>query len=205
MSALPFFSCRPARPATWLTSWKVRSPARRSPPFKPRSASTTPTKVRFGKLWPLATICVPIRISISLSSMRATSSRTASPSGVVSEEKISMRAFGKKSRTSSSMRSTPGPIEVKESGAPAFRAGLRLRHRKAGQVADQPARIAVLDQPGIAFPGDRMRWPHACKASAARSRGGSCRRAIVRRAAALRRRRGSASVKASGPSPAHRA
>ena len=56
----PGASARPARPATWWSSCTVRSAARRSPPARPRSASTTPTRVRWGKCQPLATIWVPM-------------------------------------------------------------------------------------------------------------------------------------------------
>ena len=45
-----FLPVRPARPVTWLSSWKVRSAARGSPLARPRSASTTPTSVMFGKV-----------------------------------------------------------------------------------------------------------------------------------------------------------
>ena len=46
---------RPARPVTWVSNWNVRSAARGSPCARPRSASTTPTSDRPGKLCPLAT------------------------------------------------------------------------------------------------------------------------------------------------------
>ena len=49
-STRPGASARPARPATWCSSCTVRSAARRSPPARPRSASTTPTSVRCGKV-----------------------------------------------------------------------------------------------------------------------------------------------------------
>ena len=43
----------------------MRSAARGSPWARPRSASTTPTSDRPGKLWPLATSCVPMTMSAS--------------------------------------------------------------------------------------------------------------------------------------------
>ena len=64
-----FLPVRPARPVTWLSSWNVRSAARGSPLARPRSASTTPTSVSCGKLWPLATSCVPMTMSASPAAM----------------------------------------------------------------------------------------------------------------------------------------
>ena len=60
----PSTSPRPARPATWVSSWKVRSPARKSGRCRPRSALMMPTSVTLGKCRPLAIICVPTRMSI---------------------------------------------------------------------------------------------------------------------------------------------
>ena len=65
----PGASARPARPATWCSNCTVRSAARRSPPARPRSASTTPTSVRCGKCQPLATIWVPMIRSTSRAAM----------------------------------------------------------------------------------------------------------------------------------------
>ena len=48
-SPMPRPSSRPARPTTWCSSWKVRSAARGSPLARPRSASTMPTRLSFGK------------------------------------------------------------------------------------------------------------------------------------------------------------
>ena len=58
----PGRSPRPVRPATWATSWNVRSAARKSGRCSATSASTTPTSVTLGKSSPLAIICVPSRI-----------------------------------------------------------------------------------------------------------------------------------------------
>jgi len=60
----PSISPRPARPLTWVRSWKVRSPARKSGTCKPRSALRMPTSVTLGKCRPLAIIWVPMRMSI---------------------------------------------------------------------------------------------------------------------------------------------
>ena len=59
----PALSPRPARPVAWRSNWNVRSAARGSPLARPTSASTTPTSVSSGKLWPLATSCVPMMTS----------------------------------------------------------------------------------------------------------------------------------------------
>ena len=56
-------SSRPARPPTWCSSWKVRSAARGSPLARPRSASTIPTRLSFGKWCPFATSWVPMTMS----------------------------------------------------------------------------------------------------------------------------------------------
>ena len=58
-STTPGLAPRPARPATWLTSWNVRSVARKSGMFSEVSASITPTSRTSGKSSPLAIICVP--------------------------------------------------------------------------------------------------------------------------------------------------
>ena len=50
---------RPLRPASWVSSWKVRSSARKSGSPSPVSASTTAASSTPGKWWPFATICVP--------------------------------------------------------------------------------------------------------------------------------------------------
>ena len=53
MSTRPPLGPRPARPATWLSSWKQRSDARKSGRLIPTSASITPTSVTFAKVEPL--------------------------------------------------------------------------------------------------------------------------------------------------------
>ena len=60
----PGASPRPARPATWVRSWKVRSPARKSGMCRARSALMIPTRVTLGKCRPFAIIWVPTRMSI---------------------------------------------------------------------------------------------------------------------------------------------
>ena len=65
ISTRPPRSPRPVRPATWASSWNVRSAARKSGRCRPTSALTTPTSVTFGKSSPFAIICVPSRMWIS--------------------------------------------------------------------------------------------------------------------------------------------
>src|SRR5258708_5809321 len=67
----PGMSPRPARPATCTSSWNARSLARKSGMLSAASALTTPTSVTLGKSWPLVTICVPTRMSISRARTRA--------------------------------------------------------------------------------------------------------------------------------------
>ena len=116
--ARPGRSRRPARPVAWANNWKVRSAARRSPPRRPRSASITPTRVRLGKLCPLAAAWVATRMSIPPVSMVSTRARASAALRTVSEEKTEIRASGNNRRASSSSRSTPGPMDTRESAAP---------------------------------------------------------------------------------------
>ena len=61
----PGLSPRPARPATWVITWKVRSEERKSGKWRPVSALMIPTSVTSGKSCPFAIICVPTRMSCS--------------------------------------------------------------------------------------------------------------------------------------------
>ena len=58
-STRPPRSPRPLRPASWATSAKVRSSARKSGKRRVASASRTTLRTTSGKSWPLATIWVP--------------------------------------------------------------------------------------------------------------------------------------------------
>ncbi|MNU71505.1 hypothetical protein D3C71_609370 [compost metagenome] len=57
-------------------------------------------------------------MSISPSAIDWIRARADWPSGTVSELKMAVRASGKRRRTSSSTRSTPGPTGTRESSAP---------------------------------------------------------------------------------------
>jgi hypothetical protein len=82
------------------------SPARKSPPFR-RGRIDHANKRKVGSCGPGDNLVHDQNIDL-VESIRATRSHGL-PFGVVSDEKISMRAFGKLPRTSSSIRSTPGP------------------------------------------------------------------------------------------------
>ena len=66
----------------------------------------------------MAAAWVATRMSISPSDMERTISRAESAVKTVSEEKTATRASGNRTRASSSTRSTPGPMETRESTAP---------------------------------------------------------------------------------------
>ena len=68
---------RPLRPASWVTSWNVRSSARKSGNASPVSASTTAATATPGKWWPLATICVPISAAAREDAKRSSAARSA--------------------------------------------------------------------------------------------------------------------------------
>ncbi len=104
---------RPARPVAWRRSWKVRSAARGSALARPTSASTTQTKVSSGKLWPLATSCVPMTRSNSPRAAASSWRRRVSIPPGKSDDSVSVRASGKSSAASSARRSTPGPQAVR--------------------------------------------------------------------------------------------
>ena len=93
--ARPGFSPRPARPVTCCSIWKVRSAARGSPEVRPISASSTPTRVMSGKLWPLATSWVPMTMSNSPAAMAASSARSRSVPPGKSLESTMQRLSGK--------------------------------------------------------------------------------------------------------------
>ena len=117
-SARPGFSPRPARPVAWRSSWNVRSAARGSPLARPTSASTTPTSVSSGKLWPLATSCVPMMRSIFAARRRVElRAQPLDPAGKVGRQHQRPRRRGTAPPTSSARRSTPGPQAVSVSAS----------------------------------------------------------------------------------------
>ena len=94
--ASPRISPRPARPATCVSNWNVRSAARKSATPSPMSADTTPTSVTCGKSWPLAIICVPTSTSISRAANRARTAPIAPRRCIVSRSTRATRAPGQR-------------------------------------------------------------------------------------------------------------
>ena len=87
----------------------MRSEARKSARASPTSADITPTRVTFGKSWPLAIICVPMRTSTSPRAKRSRSAAAAPRRRTVSRSMRATDAPGKRSATSVSTRSVPKP------------------------------------------------------------------------------------------------
>ena len=98
--------------------WNVRSAARRSLPCSPMSASITPTSVMSGKLWPLATSCVPMTISASPRAIDSSLRLNSLGAPEKSDDSNSIRAPANISEASSAKRSTPGPMGTSLSRAP---------------------------------------------------------------------------------------
>ena len=93
----------------------MRSEARKSGRLSPGSASTTPTSVTPGKSWPLVTICVPTRTSISRARNGVEDVRMSPSPAAVSRSSRAMRAPGSDMREellellgAEPMRSTAG-------------------------------------------------------------------------------------------------
>src|SRR6266481_4408739 len=85
---------RPARPITWLRSCQVRSAARGSPLPRPKSASTTPTRLSRGKWCPFATNCGPMMMSTRPSAISFNSLRMVSIEVMRSLDSTMVRASG---------------------------------------------------------------------------------------------------------------
>ena len=108
-STCPPFSPRPARPATWASSWNVRSALRKSGRCSPTSAFTTPTSVTFGKSSPLAIIWVPSRMWMR-PARKASSTRRWLPGRVIVSESIRWQTCpGNRSSISAWSFSVPRP------------------------------------------------------------------------------------------------
>ena len=100
----------------------MRSALRKSGRFRVASAQTTPTRVTWGKSWPLAIIWVPTRISTFPASI-VPPGAVAPLRVVVSRSRRAMRAAGRSAASSSSSRSVPSP------------SGADLRPWQRGQVS----------------------------------------------------------------------
>ena len=87
----------------------MRSPARKSGTWRPRSALSMPTRVTFGKWRPLAIIWVPMMMSILLALNLDRVSRRAFLRRMVSASMRAMRAWGKTLWMTFSTFSVPKP------------------------------------------------------------------------------------------------
>ena len=130
----------------------MRSAARRSPRARPRSASTTPTSVSSGKLWPLATSCVPMTMSTSPLAIACELERAAAARPPAMSLDRTMRARLGKALPRPPRRAARRPARpaTRLSVVAAVRAGLGPRLGVAAMVAEEHAAEAVLDQPGRA-------------------------------------------------------
>ena len=146
-------------PATWVRSWNVRSAARGSPSARPISASTTPTSVSCGKLWPLATICVPISRSNSCS-------RPPAIPRACARARRACRTTGRAAARRETARRPPRRRARRRDRRPerigraALRAEVGPALDIAAMMADQRAAVAMLDQPGRAIRALKP-WPQA--------------------------------------------
>ena len=139
---------RPARPATCVSSWKVRSAARKSGRCRPTSAATTPTSGTPGKSWPLATICVPTSTSSSPSRSRRST---------ISVGRGALRCRGRAARSARAgtrahllLDALGAEAEQRSVGRAAARAALGRRAAVLAVVAAQRAVGRVVDEPDVA-------------------------------------------------------
>ena len=126
----------------------MRSPARGSAPIeRPRSPSTMPTVASSGKLWPLATICVPMMMSIS------PALDLADDLAHLGEARDEIGREKREARLGKALGDLLGDaLDARSAGherafLAALRALLRDRQREAAVVAVQAMAEAVLDQP----------------------------------------------------------
>ena len=110
-STLPGAS-RPLLPASCVTSWNVRSSARKSGNASPASASTTAATATPGKWWPLATICVPISAAAGEVAKRSSASRRAPGFDAVSASSRIRSRPGTRFSSSPSSRCVPAPMRA---------------------------------------------------------------------------------------------
>ena len=190
----------PARPATWESSWKVFSAERKSGKFRIESAESTPTAVTFGKSWPFATICVPIR-------QRARPDRTSSTTASTPRRRAESRSrivHGTSGKELGEPLGNPlgAGADRLEKRAAALRAALRARHasrrssgrRGGGRGRAPSARRCSFEQ--------RKSWPQSRqRRNGAKPRRGWRRIACSPRAKTSRSRSTSGARRAARPSP----
>ena len=126
----------------------MRSAARGSPFDRPTSASTIPTSVSSGKLWPLATSWVPMITSYSPRAAASSCARSRSIPPGKSDDSTSVRASGNSAAASSARRSTPGPQAASVSASRHCGQISGRGSAVAAMVADERLAEPVLDQPG---------------------------------------------------------
>ena len=139
---------RPLRPASWVTSWNVRSSARKSGRPRPVSASTTAASSTPAKWWPLATICVPSSTARSVSRKRRSAAgqllRVRGSVGVEPDQ-LELRHL----RRELPLQPLRAGTDPRDLGRAADRALLRLRLDMAAVMAVQPL-VAVQHERDVA-------------------------------------------------------
>ena len=141
---------RPLLPASCVTSWNVRSSARKSGKARPVSASMTAATATPLKWCPFATICVPTSTAARAAAKRSSASRSASGLAVVSASSRMRSRPGTRAASSDSSFCVPG-ADARELDRAAVRAVLRQRLRVPAVVAVQPL-VAVERQRDVAAP-----------------------------------------------------
>ena len=131
---------RPLRPASWVTSWNVRSSARKSGQSRARCRRRRPPPARRpGKWCPLATICVPTQhgaVGGGEAAERLRSAPGARGRVRVEPDQLELRQAASRARCSS--RCVPAPSRASSAEPHAGQSG-RRRHRVAAVVAVQRA------------------------------------------------------------------
>ena len=100
-----------------------------------------------GKWWPLATICVPMMMSISPASISRMISRISVRPGMRSDDSSASARLGKALGHLLGDALHARPAGDERAGLAALRALLRERHREPAVMAIEPPAEAVLDQP----------------------------------------------------------
>ena len=179
MVGLPGLHQRPARPVAapgpardLLEQLEGALGGARVAEARPMSASITPTSVRCGKLWPLATSWVPITMSTSPSAMASSSARSRSVPPGKSLDSTTRAPAGEQPGDLLGDALDPRPAGdqrvERAAGGQAFGRALDV----AAMVAHQRAAEAVLDQPGRAVRAVVAVRRRRGTASAAHSRAG---------------------------------
>ena len=121
---------RPLRPASCVTSWNVRSSARKSGSARPVSASTTAASATPGKWWPFATICVPMSTARSARAepLERIAKRARAPRDVPRRAGSARAREGCRSSSVSS-RCVPAPMRASSTEPHAGHCAARARAR----------------------------------------------------------------------------